>query len=100
MYSTALMLTTDREGLVREIADVIVDAVNLRHKNKDDMRSDTPLMALTPEEGGLGLDSLDMLEVVVAIEQRYGVKIQDPDEGKRVFRTLGSIADFLHAKNA
>ena len=82
-----------REKLVREIVDLIVEAVNLRHKNKDEITSDTPLVS-----AGLDLDSLDILEIVVAIENRYKVKIQDADEGKMIFQNIGTIADFVQAK--
>ena len=87
--------SVDRVTLVRDIAQTIVEAVNLRHKNLDDITGETALMG-----AGLELDSLDMLEVVVAVETRFGVKIADADEGKRVFRTIGTIAEFVEAKDA
>ncbi len=87
--------TVDRGTLVRDIAQTIVEAVNLRHKNLNDIHADTALMG-----AGLELDSLDMLEVVVAVETRFGVKIADAEEGKRVFRTIGTIAEFVEAKDA
>lgn len=87
--------SVDRAALVRNIAETIVEAVNLRHKNVDEITAETALM-----ETGLELDSLDMLEVVVAVENRFGVKVADADEGKRVFRTIGTIAAFVEAKDA
>lgn len=87
--------SVDRAALVRNIAETIVEAVNLRHKNLDEITGETALMG-----SGLELDSLDMLEVVVAVENRFGVKVADAEQGKRVFRTIGTIAEFVEAKDA
>lgn len=84
-----------REALVRDIVDLIVDAVNLRHKNKGEITAETALVA-----SGLDLDSLDILEIVVAIENRYQIKVQDANEGKQIFQNIGTIADFVQAKTA
>lgn len=75
---------------ISEIVDVIVDAVNLHHIDKGTVSKETPL---TGE--GLGLDSVDILEVVVAIEQHYGIKVPSAEEGKKHFQTIGSIAEFV-----
>lgn len=54
------------------------------------MTAETPLGAT-----GLELDSVDILEVIVSVEQRFGVKVADAETGKRYFKTIGSIADFI-----
>jgi acyl carrier protein len=51
-------------------------------------------------EGGLELDSVDMLEVIVAVEQHFGVKVADAETGKKYFRTLGGITEFVKAHRA
>ena len=81
-----------REQLVREIVDLIVEAVNLRHKNKAEIQDDTALMG-----AGLDLDSLDLLEIVVALENRFQVKVKDAESGKKIFQNIGTIADFVQA---
>lgn len=84
-----------KEQLLTEVTDLIISSVNLAHRNRNEITADTPLM-----EQGLGLDSLDILEIVVTVEQKYGVKISGPEEGKTVFRTVGTLADYLHSKTA
>jgi acyl carrier protein len=84
-----------REALIKDIVDLVFTSVNLRHKNRDEVSADTPLV-----ESGLNLDSLDILEIVVAIENRYQVKITDGAEGRRIFQNIGTIADFVQAKTA
>ena len=53
----------------------------------------------TPEtslrEGGLELDSVDILEVIVAVEHHFGVKVDDAETGKKYFRTIGTIAELV-----
>jgi len=83
----------ERSQLVPEIVDLIVEAVNLRHKDKTQITESTALTGT-----GLELDSLDILEIVVAVEKRFGVKISSADEGKQVFQTIGTIADFVQSK--
>lgn len=86
------MADTRKQELVSEIISVIVDAVNLHHLPRASISADTSL-----RQGGLELDSVDLLEIVVAIEHRFGVKVKDAETGKTHFRTIGSIADFVSA---
>lgn len=80
----------DRDQLVREIRQLIVDSVQLQHIPVDQITADTTLFG-----EGLGLDSVDVLEVVVAVERCYGVKVRDAKSGQQIFRSVGSIADFI-----
>lgn len=79
-----------REQLAKEVIDVIVEAVHLQHINKSDVNLSTPLT-----QGGLNLDSIDILEIVVAIEHRFHVKVVDAEMGKKYFQTIGSIVEFI-----
>jgi acyl carrier protein len=79
--------------LVEQVIDVIVDAVNLHHVNRSAVTRDTLLA-----QGGLGLDSVDILEVVVAVEHKFGVKVADAESGKTHFQSIGSIASFVQSK--
>jgi acyl carrier protein len=81
--------------LLREIATVVVEAVNLHHVDPATLTENTSM-----REGGLELDSVDMLEVIVAVEQRYGLKVADAETGKKYFRTLGGITEFVKANRA
>lgn len=86
-------MQTERARLVGELKSLIVESVNLTHVSPDQIDEGTSLM-----ENGLALDSIDILEIVVAVESRYGVKVKDGEDGKRVFRTVGTIADFVEAE--
>jgi len=86
------------QQLVIEIKTLIVNAVGLHHVKLSDIQAETSL-----REGGLGLDSVDLLEVVVVIEQQYGFKVNDAETGKKYFRTIGTIAEWVQlqkSKNA
>jgi acyl carrier protein len=49
---------------------------------------------------GLGLDSIDALELVVMLEKHYGIVIKDIEEGRPAFRSVRTLADFIEAKQA
>lgn len=82
--------TLNRDQLTASIIDTVVEAVNLQHFDRSAITADTSLT-----QGGLQLDSVDILEVVVSIEHRFGVKVGGPEAGKKYFRTFGTIADFI-----
>ncbi|HMN68958.1 MAG TPA: phosphopantetheine-binding protein [Bdellovibrionales bacterium] len=79
---------------LNEVVNVIRNSVNLHHLEPSRFTPETSL-----REGGLELDSVDILEVIVAIEHHFGVKVEDAETGKKYFRTVGTIADFVGAKS-
>ena len=84
---------TDTE---RELAGMIVEVLNLPNVTADSIIPEAPLFG-----EGLGLDSIDALEIAVAITQRYGVQLRAEDEAtKRVFANLRSLARHVDAKRA
>jgi acyl carrier protein len=75
------------EALVREIAGLVVTALNL-DVAPDDIDAQAPLY-----REGLGLDSIDILEVALVVSKRYGFKLRDDDQDNlRIFRSLASLA--------
>ncbi len=84
---------THSDELISEIKGIIIQSVNLHHLDATQIGSETSL-----RDGGLELDSIDLLEVVLAIEQRFGVKIDDAEMGKKHFRTIGSIAELVQQR--
>jgi acyl carrier protein len=81
---------TDTE---RELASMIVEVLNLPGVQAADIVPDAPLFG-----EGLGLDSIDALEIAVAVAQRYGVQLRAEDEAtKRVFASLKSLAQHIDA---
>jgi len=75
----------------QEMAALLVEALNLEDISPADIEPDAPLFG-----EGLGLDSIDALEIALAISQKYGVQIQAEDEGTRsAFATLAALTDFV-----
>jgi len=80
---------------VEQVRDALMDALNLREDWKpEEIDPDGQLFG----DAGLGLDSLDALQLAVALEERWGVKI-DEETGATVFRSVRSIADHLNAQD-
>lgn len=78
---------------IRDIAQTIIDATGLAHVDIDQLDEDTML-----SDGPLELDSIDILEVVAAIEDKYKVKVSDAQEGANYFQSLKTIHNFIQEK--
>lgn len=70
----------------------IVEQLNLKHLKPEDIGDDQPLFV-----DGLGLDSIDALELIVLLQQKYGIKLANPEEGPKIFKSVKSIADYIQA---
>jgi acyl carrier protein len=80
----------------RELASLIVESLNLEGVVADQIDPAAPLFG-----AGLGLDSLDMLEISLVIQQRYGVKLRaDDPENERIFASLQNLAAHVAAAQA
>ena len=77
--------------LKEELKGKIIDALNLEDIVVTDLEDDAPLFG----EDGLGLDSIDALELIVLLEKNYGIKISDPKEGKYIFKSVNVMADYV-----
>lgn len=78
------------DALRREIKEFIVTQLRLRDVAPGDIRDDEPLA-----DGSLSLDSIDFLELTVAMEKSYGIKITDADDVRQIFATVRSIAEHI-----
>ncbi len=78
------------DELIRELKDEIIEALNLEEMTADDIDENEPLFG-----EGLGLDSIDALELIVLLEKKYGIKLADPVEGKKIFTNVAAIADYV-----
>ena len=78
------------EALEKELKELIVDALMLDDVTPAEIESEAPLFG-----SGLGLDSIDVLEVVASIEKEFSVVIQSQEEGERVLTSVQGIGDFL-----
>jgi acyl carrier protein len=78
-------------GLETEIKALIVEALALEDVAPDEIETEAPLFV-----EGLGLDSIDALELAMALEERYGVTIDDdPDRNQQIFASVQSLAAFV-----
>ncbi|HKE17137.1 MAG TPA: phosphopantetheine-binding protein [Kofleriaceae bacterium] len=89
-------MTTEenRTTLLREVKQLIVDALQLDDVQPDSIADDEPLFGT-----GLALDSIDALELAMAITRRYAVKMSQGEETRDAFRSVGHLVDYilLHA---
>jgi acyl carrier protein len=77
--------------LMQELRVKIIETLNLINVCEKDIAADEPLVG-----GGLGLDSIDVLELVMMIEKDYGVKIDNKELGIKVFASLNTLADYIY----
>jgi len=80
----------DETALSDYLKKMIIETLKLEEITPEDIESDAPLF-----RDGLGLDSIDALELVVAIEKNFDVIIEDEDVGKRAFASIGALARFI-----
>jgi acyl carrier protein len=74
---------------------LIISELDLRGRTPKDIVDDEPLFG-----SGLGLDSLDALQLSVAVEERFGVQLPEGEEAKEIFASVSALAKFIHrAKN-
>lgn len=78
------------DELILKLKEQIIDALNLEEITPDDIDNDAPLFG-----EGLGLDSIDALELIVILDKYYGIKLASPAEGKAIFKSVGAIAAYV-----
>jgi acyl carrier protein len=81
-----------REELKQQLKELLVAGLKLETVRPDDIQDAEPIFV-----EGLGLDSIDALELVVLVEERFGVSIPDEDVGKLAFASIDALADFVLA---
>ena len=79
-----------REELENKIKEIVVESLDLEDLTVQDIETDVPLFG-----EGLGLDSIDALELIVLMEKNYGIKLKDPSQGKEIFKSVAVMADYI-----
>ena len=79
------------DNLINELKLKVIDALNLEGMTPEDIDNDAPLFG----DEGLGLDSIDVLELIVLLEKNYGIRLATPAEGKEVFKSMAVMADYV-----
>ena len=80
------------EELLKNLKAQIVDQLNLKDINPETIGNDDALFG-----EGLGLDSIDALELIVLLQQEYGLKLSKAEDGPKIFKSVQTIADFIVA---
>ena len=78
------------DELIKHLKNQIIDVLNLEDMSADDIDANAPLFG-----DGLGLDSIDALELIVLLEREYGIKRTNPAQGREIFKSVSSIADYV-----
>ena len=78
------------EELIEQLKKQIIEVLNLEDLAPAEIDAEVPLFG-----EGLGLDSIDALELIVLMEREYGIKLSNPAEGKEIFRSVASIANYV-----
>jgi len=78
------------EELKEQLKAQLIEQLNLEDITPDEIDSSEPLFG-----DGLGLDSIDALEIIVLLEKEYGIKLEDPKKGKDVFQSIDSLAAYI-----
>jgi acyl carrier protein len=80
------------ENLISKLKEEIIEVLNLEDVQPENIDENAPLFG-----EGLGLDSIDALELIVLMERVYGIKLKDPNEGKEVFKSIKVMAEYIAA---
>ena len=83
------------DQLRAELKQLIIDTLKLEEITADQIQDDAPLF-----KEGLGLDSIDALELVVALEKQYSIIIENEDVGKQAFASVAALAHFVQKQRA
>ena len=81
------------DKLKAQLKEQILEALSLDEMKPEEIDDNAPLFG-----EGLGLDSIDALELIVLMEKQYGIKLSNPAEGKEVFKSINVMAEYI-AKN-
>lgn len=88
----------DKEAKLAEIREklkvLLVDQLSLDDVEPDEIEDDAELFG-----EGLGLDSLDAVEIVVMLQRNFGMEVKDMEKSREVFRTISTLADYVYEKS-
>lgn len=78
------------EQLIKELKEHLIEELNLEEITVDDIDTDAPLFG-----DGLGLDSIDALEIILILEKYYGVRLTNSAEAKPIFQSVRTLAEYI-----
>lgn len=78
------------DPLIANLKKQIIEALNLKHLKPEDIGDDQPLFG-----EGLGLDSIDALELIVLLQQHYSIRLARPEDGPKIFKSVRTLAEYI-----
>lgn len=78
------------EELILEFKKHLIEELNLEDLSPEDIDNDAPLFG-----EGLGLDSIDALEILLILERKYGIKLRNSADAKEIFKSVRTIAEYI-----
>lgn len=79
------------EELILELKKKIIEVLNLEDLSVEDIQTEALLFG----DDGLGLDSIDALELIVLLDKNYGIRLSDPKQGRAIFESVRTMADYI-----
>lgn len=80
----------EKEELKQQLKEQIISFLNLTPLTPEEIKDDEPLFG-----DGLGLDSIDSLELIVLLKKEYGITIEDPKQGRKILVDINTLVDFI-----
>ena len=79
------------DEIIQQLKEQIIESLNLEEMTPDDIDVSKPLFG----DDGIGLDSIDALEIIVLLEKNYGIRLANAAEGKSIFTNIENIAKYV-----
>ena len=92
----AVQASDSKRQITLEIKQLLVSELNLVGKTPEGIDEDAPLFG----KGGLGLDSLDALQIAMLIEEKFGVRVPEGDEARPIFASVTTLAQFVEKEQS
>ncbi|NIJ55130.1 phosphopantetheine-binding protein [Dyadobacter arcticus] len=84
------------DTLKEDLKKQIIEQLNLEEITPADIADDVLLF----NDSGLGLDSIDALELIVLLEKYHGIQVTNPDEGKEAFKSIDTMAEYIRKRKS
>jgi acyl carrier protein len=82
------------DKLMQKLKEQVIERLNLKDLKPENIADDQPLFV-----EGIGLDSIDALELIVLLQQEYNIKLSNAEDGPRVFRSIRTMAEYITANS-
>lgn len=79
--------------MIEQLKKELIEELNLEEMSPEEMDAEAPLFS----NEGIGLDSIDALEIILILERNYGIKLENPAQGKEIFYSIRTLADYITA---